>query len=161
MKRIRNGLFLSCFGIFLGGAIVASMFARFRVYPGEVGEVAMSYGDLAAVLLSAVGVLVAVLGVFMAVLAVWGYVHFREAACTAAVKHVREQLETGSALRKSVDSAVIGHVANELRSGELRKTLEERVDLLILKGAGQRAREELMESEVAETEYQDRPRGAS
>lgn len=107
-------------GVLLGAMIVVSTLFSIDFKPGNTEEVSVTYADLAAIVLTAVAVLVAVMGVGMAILAFWGYTSLK----TAVVKAAEDQLK------------------QELRSGTLRKVLEDRVDEVVFRGAEDRAAEE-------------------
>lgn len=93
-------------GAVLGTAWALGLHYRFALIPGETpsssGVITMSYADLAAILLTAVGVLVAVLGIGVAILAVWGFKYIQEQSTEAAVKRVEEELRDDGVIAKLV-----------------------------------------------------------
>jgi hypothetical protein len=101
----------------------------------------MSYADMAALMLGAVGVLVTVLGVFMAILALWGYSQFKVAASSAALQHVKSELEEGQ-LRDELKKLLVQEVIKQMDDGKLRKILEERADRFLISGPSIRANED-------------------
>lgn len=95
-------------------------------------DAGMSYSDWAVITLACVAVLVTALGVLMAILAVWGYKNIAKEAKTSAEIASND---ASSRIAKLEVEKCINDIAKEeliklIDSGELRKHLEDAVDLI-------------------------------
>lgn len=145
MARASNYYFQVFGAGLLGGGIASSLYLKGLHFENsemaENGGVTMSYADMAALMLGAVGVLVTVLGVFMAILALWGYSQFKVAASNAALDHVKSELEEGQ-LRDELNKLLVQEVIKQMDDGKLRRILEERADRFLISGPSIRANED-------------------
>lgn len=114
------------------GAVVGGV----TVWIGQVGSfhlepVGMSYADLAATLLTAVGVIVAIFGGILALAAIWGFNQLKRDAVTAAENagstEIREQIENG-ALREYIKGEIGRLTVEEINSDRMEQRIKERVD---------------------------------
>lgn len=110
-----------------GGALVwVAQAGSFRLYPAG-----MSYADLAATLLSAVGVIVAIFGGVLAIAALWGFNQLKRDAVTAAEtagsNEIREQIENG-ALRTYIKGEIERLTVEEINSDRMEQRIIGRVD---------------------------------
>lgn len=116
------------------GAIIGGAFVSFLVTGGVKAD-GMSYADLAAVLLSAVGVIVAIFGGVLAIAAFWGFEQMkREAvrsATSAALDETREQIENGS-IRRYIMEEVEARISEFVASPEFDRRVRTRVDQIVL-----------------------------
>lgn len=116
----------------LGGGIVGGGI----VWLSQTGNlhlqsVEMSYADLAAILLTAVGVIVAIFAGVLALAAFWGFNQLKRdaisAAETSSLKEVREQIENGP-----VRNYIIGEIERladeEFKSERMNMRIIRRVD---------------------------------
>jgi len=112
-------------------AIAGAVIGGVVVWVGQVGSfrltsASMSYPDLAAILLTAVGVIVAIFGGVLAIAAVWGFTQLKRdavnAAEQAAVNELREQIENGS-LKDYVRKEAVG-AAETAGSTEIKAQIE-------------------------------------
>ena len=101
----------------------------------------MDYSDYLSITLTALAVLLAALTLGVGVLALWGYSQFRSLTREASRKHVSEMLNEGP-FKNRIDELVLEHVSSQLRSGQLREILINRIDQIILSDAEDRARDE-------------------
>ncbi len=115
---------------------------------GDITPNGVSYTDLAAVLLTAVGVLVTVLGVIFAIAAFWGFAELKRSAVNAAeaasIDHVREQIKNGS-VRDYLSKAV----SEEIESPQTEARINKRVDEIVL---GNPEKDDELEEDEVETE---------
>lgn len=114
-------------GAITGGAVVwLGQTGSFRLRPVD-----MSYADLAATLLTAVGVIVAIFGGVLALAAIWGFSQLKQDAIRAAEsaghKEVREQIENGS-VRDYIKGEVERLADEEFKSERMDKRINQRVD---------------------------------
>lgn len=114
-------------GAVIGGAIVwIGQAGSFTLRP-----VGMSYADLAATLLSAVGVIVAIFGGVLALAALWGFNQLKRDAIAAAENagstEIREQIENG-AIRDYIRGEIERLTAEEVNSERMDQRIKERVD---------------------------------
>lgn len=107
----------------------------------EGGQVKMAYHELISVLLTGIGVILAALALFIGALAVWGYSQFQSMTRTASGEHLEKMLADGP-FRTEVEDIIVKHVSAELKSGSLRKLLEDRVDAQLLTNAEERAEQD-------------------
>jgi hypothetical protein len=117
-------------GAVVGGAIVwIGQGATFRLIPLE-----MSYPDLAATLLSAVGVIVAIFGGILAIAAIWGFSQLKRDAVAAAeaagAAVVREQIENGP-LRTYIETEIGRLIETEIQSEQMEARIKRRVDAVV------------------------------
>lgn len=114
------------------GAVVGGII----VYVGQAGSfhlrpVGMSYADLAATLLSAVGVIVAIFGGVLALAALWGFNQLKRdaiaAAETAGSIEIREQIENG-AIREYIRDEIERLTVEEVNSERMDQRIKQRVD---------------------------------
>jgi|GEM_PF-3255914 len=107
--------------------------------------VGMSYADLAAVLLGAVGVIVAIFGGVLAIAAFWGFAQMKaeavSAASTAALQELREQIENG-ALRTYILDEIERLIDTEFKSKRMDGRIQSRVDKIVLGGPEDRLLED-------------------
>lgn len=113
-------------GLVGGGIVWAAQAGELRLTP-----VGMSYADLAAVLLSAVGVIIAVFGGVLAIAAVWGFNQLKRDAISAAEKagasEIREQIENGTV--RDYIKGEVGRLADEeFNSKRMDDRINRRVD---------------------------------
>lgn len=114
-------------GAIVGGVIVwIGQAGSFHLQP-----VGMSYADLAATLLSAVGVIVAIFGGVLALAAIWGFNQLKRDAVAAAENagstEIREQIENG-ALREYIKGEIGRLTVEEINSDRMEQRIKERVD---------------------------------
>ena len=138
----------------LGGICGALGIWLFQGHSLQISPVGMSYSDLAATMLGAAGVLLTALGLVIGALALWGYSQFRVMIETAAVEHVKNSVADGD-LRQLVTSASVAFIDAELDQGRLRKILEDRLDLILLKGPSAREKEDASPDTVFEEGIED------
>ncbi len=111
----------------MGGVIVwTGQTGHFQLVPGS-----MSYADLSAILLSAVGVIVAIFGGVLALLALWGFNQLKRDAISAAENagsaEIREQIENG-AIRDYIRGEVERLSDEEFNSERMDQRINRRVD---------------------------------
>lgn len=91
----------------------------------------MSYADLSAVLLSAVGVIVAIFGGVLAVAAFWGFNQVKQDAIQAAEKagmrEMKEQIESGS-IKGDIMQEISKLTEKEFRSDRMEQRIKQVVD---------------------------------
>lgn len=114
-------------GAVVGGAVVwIGQAGNFHLRP-----VGMSYADLAATLLSAVGVIVAIFGGVLALAALWGFNQLKRDAVAAAEiagsDEIREQIENG-ALRDYIRGEIERLTVDEVNSDRMEQRIKQRVD---------------------------------
>jgi len=114
-------------GALIGGAIVwIGQAGSFHLRP-----VGMTYADLAATLLSAVGVVVAIFGGVLALVAIWGFNQLKRdaisAAETAGSAEIKEQIENG-ALRTYIRGEIERLTVEEINSDRMEERIKGRVD---------------------------------
>jgi len=125
-------------GVGFGGAIAGGVV----VWIGQAGSfhlwpVDMSYADLAATLLAAVGVIVAIFGGVLALAAIWGFNQLKRDAISAAqaagASEIREQIENGT-IRDYIISAAQAAGASEIReqieNGTIRDYIRDEIERL-------------------------------
>lgn len=119
-------------GIGFMGAVVGGIV----VWIGQAGNfslrpVGMTYAELAATLLSAVGVIVAIFGGVFALAALWGFNQLKRDAIAAAEQagssEIREQIENGI-LKNYISGEIERLTAEELHSGRMDERINQRVD---------------------------------
>lgn len=120
-------------GALIGGAVVwLGQKGSFNLVP-----VGMSYPDLAATLLAAVGTIVAIFGGVLALAALWGFSQLKRdaisAATTAGVAEIQAQVVQG-AIRDHIVSAASAAGAAELKeqieNGSIRDYIRAEVERL-------------------------------
>ncbi len=130
------------------GALVTcyAQTGHLNVIPADV-----SYPDLAAVLLSAVGVIVAIFGGVLAILAFWGFEQMKRdavrGATQAALDELKEQIENGST-RDYIVTEIERLIVDEFKSRRMDQRIEERVDKIAMGGSEDR----LLDDETEEGE---------
>ena len=121
---------------YMGVALLGATIGGGVVWLGQTGSfhlrpVEMSYADLAATLLTAVGVIVAIFGGVLALAAIWGFSQLKQdairAAERAALKEVKEQIENGS-VRNYIQGEVERLADEEFKSERMDKRINQRVD---------------------------------
>lgn len=130
-------------GGLLGGALIwIGQNGSFQLRPMD-----MSYADLAATLLSAVGVIIAIFGGVLAIGALWGFNQLKRDAVTAAAdagtREVREQIENGP-LREYIRAEIERLVAEEIDSARMSQRIKDRVDAVAF---GRPEKDRLLEDE--------------
>lgn len=115
------------FGAVVGGAIVwIGQAGSFSLRP-----VGMSYAELAATLLTAVGVIVAIFGGVLALAALWGFNQLKRDAITAAEAagsvEIREQIENGT-IRDYIRGEIERLTIEEVNSERMDQRIKQRVD---------------------------------
>jgi hypothetical protein len=129
-----NAIRTSIVAIF--GAVVGALVTSF-LQNGHVNVVPadISYPDLAAILLSAVGVIVAIFGGVLAIAAFWGFEQMkREAvrgASQAALGELKEQIENGA-----TKDYILGEIKRltdaEFASRRMDRKIQERIDMMAM-----------------------------
>lgn len=132
-------VFLS--GVLFGTIVTIGVLIKARVTPTQMQDVSMTYADFITVMLTAVTVVITILAIFIAILALWGYSQFQKMTETASKNHLEQLVKEGPFAAK-IETAIIRHVSDQLREGELRKVLAERIDSIILNDASQREERE-------------------
>lgn len=121
---------------YMGVAFLGATIGGGVVWLGQTGSfhlrpVEMSYADLAATLLTAVGVIVAIFGGVLALAAIWGFNQLKRDAISAAenvgLKEVREQIENGT-LRDYIKVEIGRLTDEEFKSDRMDKRINQRVD---------------------------------
>lgn len=116
------------------GAIIGAAFVFF-LSTGGIKANGMTYADLAAVLLSAVGVIVAIFGGILAIAAFWGFEQMKleavRTATDAALAETREQIENGS-IRRYILEEVETRIAEIVASPDFDRRVRARVDQIAL-----------------------------
>ena len=129
-------------GLIGGGIVWLGQSGNFRLYPAN-----MSYADLAATLLAAVGVTIAIFGGVLALAALWGFNQLKKDAITAAAdagaKEIREQIENGP-LRDYIKAEIERLVAEEIDSPRMTQRIKDRVDAVAF---GQPEKDQELEDE--------------
>ncbi|MBS1070367.1 hypothetical protein JK222_01395 [Gluconobacter cerinus] len=91
----------------------------------------MSYADLSAILLSAVGVIVAIFGGVLAVAAFWGFNQVKQDAIKAAEKagmrEMKEQIESGT-IKDDIMQEISTLTEKEFRSDRMEQRIKRVVD---------------------------------
>lgn len=134
------------------GAIFGSLITIF-VQTGRINVTTsnISYPDLAAVLLSAVGVIVAIFGGVLAILAFWGFEQMKRdavrGATQAALEELKEQIENGST-RDYILDEIERLIVDEFKSRRMDQRIQERVDKIAMGGSEDRFDEEAKEDEA-------------
>lgn len=115
-------------GAIIGAAVV--LFVKTGTLKAD-----MSYADLAATLLAAVGVIVAIFGGVLAIAALWGFQQMkREAvgsATAAALSETREQIENG-VIRAYIMAEVAARIVEIVASPDFERRVQARVDQIVL-----------------------------
>ncbi|RYD94538.1 MAG: hypothetical protein EOP50_09345 [Sphingobacteriales bacterium] len=120
------------------GALVTSYAqnGHLNIIPADI-----SYPDLAATLLSAVGVIVAIFGGILAILAFWGFEQMKRdavrGATQAALAELKEQIENGSA-RDYIVTEIERLIFDEFKSRRMDQRIQERVDKIAMGGSEDR-----------------------
>jgi hypothetical protein len=127
----------------IGGALVwIGQSGSFQLHPAS-----MSYADLAATLLSAVGVIITIFGGILGIAAIWGFNQLKgdavNAAANAGAKEIREQIENGP-LRDYIKAEIEGLVDEEIDSARMTQRIKDRVDAVAF---GQPDKDQLLEEE--------------
>ena len=136
-----------------GGSAVASSLATSYAQTGRlyVAPANISYPDLAAVLLSAVGVIVAIFGGILAILAFWGFEQMKRdavrGATQASLDELKEQIENGPT-RDYILAEIERLIVDEFKSRRMDQRIQERVDKIAMGGAEDRFDEEVEEDEA-------------
>jgi hypothetical protein len=95
----------------------------------------MSYADLAATLLAAVGVIVAIFGGVLAIAAFWGFQQMKKEAVgiatAAALTETKEQIENG-VIRTYILDEVAARIAEIVASPDFDRRVQARVDQIVL-----------------------------
>lgn len=114
-----------------------------RVSPAKLGDVAMEYTDMVAILLTATSTIVTILGVFVAVLAIWGYSQFEKMTKAASTRHLEKLLQSGK-FRDEIDQTILNHVSAELAkdTSPFRDLLRQQLDSLIYTDAATRYKDQ-------------------
>lgn len=109
----------------------------------------MSYADLAATLLAAVGVIVAIFGGILAIAAFWGFQQMKQEAVriatSAAIEETKEQIENG-VIRTYILDEVATRIDQYIASPEFDRRVRTRVDQIALG----KPEDELLEDEEGE-----------
>ncbi|MBR9972691.1 hypothetical protein [Magnetospirillum sulfuroxidans] len=139
--------FIGFMGAIVGGAVVwLGQTGSFHLRP-----VGMSYAELAAVLLTAVGVIVAIFGGVLALAAVWGFNQLKRdaisAAETAGSAEIKVQIGTG-ALRDYIKGEIERLTDEEFESERMDKRINSRVDAVAF---GRPADDRLLDDEENES----------
>ena len=117
-------------GIF--GALIGSYAQSGRIFVVPAG---ISYPDLAAILLGAVGVIVAIFGGVLAIAAFWGFAQMKQeavrGATDAALSELKEQIENGQ-LRVYILEEIERLTDAEFNSGRMDRRIQERVDMIAM-----------------------------
>lgn len=130
------------------GALITSyaQTGHLNVIPANI-----SYPDLAAVLLSAVGVIVAIFGGVLAILAFWGFEQMKRdavrGATQAALSELKEQIENGPT-RDYILAEIERLIIDEFKSRRMDQRIQERVDKIAMGGAEDRFDEEVEADEA-------------
>ena len=130
------------------GALVTSyaQAGHLNVIPADI-----SYPDLAAVLLSAVGVIVAIFGGVLAILAFWGFEQMKRdavrGATQAALDELKERIENGPT-RDYILTEIERLIVDEFKSRRMDQRIQERVDKIAMGGSEDRFDEEAKEDEA-------------
>ncbi|WP_370677204.1 hypothetical protein [Pleomorphomonas sp. PLEO] len=118
--------------------ITVGSLVTLKVKPEQMQDISMSYTDFITIMLTAVTVVITILAIFIGILALWGYSQFQKMTETASKSHLEKLLQEGPFAAK-IEAAIIQHVTDQLRQGELHKVLVDRIDSIILNDASQRA----------------------
>lgn len=135
-----------------GSAIIGALVTSYA-QTGHLNVIpaGISYPDLAAILLSAVGVIVAIFGGVLAIAAFWGFEQMkREAvrgATQAALDELKEQIENGST-RDYIVAEIERLIVDEFKSRRMDQRIQERVDKIVMGGSEDR----LLDDETEEGE---------
>lgn len=135
-----------------GSAIIGALVANYA-QTGHLNVVpaGISYPDLAAVLLSAVGVIVAIFGGVLAILAFWGFEQMKRdavrGATQAALNELKEQIENGST-RDYIVTEIERLIVDEFKSRRMDQRIQERVDKIAMGSSEDR----LLDDETEEGE---------
>jgi hypothetical protein len=119
-------------GIGLGGGLIGGAVVWLgQNWQFQLSPVGMTYADLAAVLLSAVGVIVAIFGGILALAAIWGFNQLKRDAISAAENagsaEIREQIENGT-IRDYIQGEVGRLADEEFNSHRMDQRINSRVD---------------------------------
>jgi ABC-type transport system involved in cytochrome c biogenesis permease subunit len=110
----------------------------------------MSYADLAAILLSAVGVIVAIFGGLLAIAAFWGFEQMKRdavrGATQAALQELKERIENGPT-KDYITSAIERLILDEFNSRRMDQRIKERVDKIAMGGSEDRLLDEEAEGD--------------
>lgn len=136
-----------------GGSAVAGSLATSYAQTGRlyVAPANISYPDLAAILLSAVGVIVAIFGGILAILAFWGFEQMKRdavrGATQASLDELKEQIENGPT-RDYILAEIERLIVDEFKSRRMDQRIQERIDKIAMGGAEDRFDEEVEEDEA-------------
>ncbi len=133
-------------GILAGAAITVCSLIGIKISPEQMQSLSMSYTDFITVMLTAVTVVITILAIFIGILALWGYSQFQKLTETASRNHLENMLLEGP-FAKRIEAAIIQHISEQLKNGELRNLLAQRVDSILLNDASFRAEKEHIPSE--------------
>lgn len=130
-------------GAIVGGAIVwIGQTGKLNLHP-----VGMSYADLAAILLTAVGVIVAIFGGVLALAAVWGFNQLKRdavgAAHAAGTTEIKEQIKSGD-IRDFIKVEIERLTDEEFKSPRMNERINRRVDAVAF---GQPDKDRLLDGE--------------
>lgn len=130
-------------GAVAGGATVwIGQSGSFQLKP-----VGMSYADLAAILLTAVGTIVAIFGGVLALAALWGFKQLKrdavEAAEAAGATEIKEQIENGT-IRDYIKGEIERLADEEFKSARMDERINRRVDAVTF---GRPEEDKLLEDE--------------
>jgi hypothetical protein len=118
----------------------------------DLQPIGMTYADLAAVLLTAVGVIVAIFGGVLALAAIWGFNQLKRDAIGAAENagstEIREQIENG-AMRDYIRGEIERLSDEEFKSARMDKRINSRVDAVAF---GRPDEDKLLEEEETRDE---------
>lgn len=105
--------------------------ATAHLFDIEVRSLSMSYHDLIAVLLTALGVLISVLAVFLAVIAFIGWQNFDRRVSRSANDFLAEGFKPDGALFKDLEERMLAALDQGFKpQGKYREVLEEAVELI-------------------------------
>ncbi|WFP73386.1 hypothetical protein [Mesorhizobium sp. WSM4906] len=125
-------------GILSGAIFIIIALTSVKIAPDKLAGHEMSYVDFITLMLTAVTVIITVLAVFIGILAVWGYSQFQKMTEDASKNHLNSMISEGP-FAKQIETTIIQHISEQLKAGDLRKLLVERVDHILLSDASLRA----------------------
>lgn len=120
----------------------------------QLAKGAMEYADYVSIMLTSVSVILAVLALLIGLLALWGYSQFKDMTQKASQQHLETMLKDGW-LKEKFESLIIKHISEQLKEGELREIIVERVDRVILTDADTRAKDEAATQDIPDKPYTD------
>lgn len=134
------------FGAIVGGIVVwVSQTGSFHLQP-----VGMSYAELAATLLTAVGVIVAIFGGVLALAAVWGFNQLKRdaigAAHAAGSAEIKDHIKSGD-IRDFIKGEIERLADEEFKSPRMNERINSRVDAVAF---GQPDKDRLLDDEGGE-----------